>query len=183
MPAKILSVISLVILVFISSFNNADAKSVYVITDHGWRGGGFNAPARISTYGIDDDEIDLQFTLVLDDVNYPTGNGLGPLGLAIDTDSEYMFVTHESLNRPCKGIQIIDASTMTDYGWSEAPGATNLAGIVYDRQASKVYAIDRNTDDLFVFSWNSQTRTLTLDGNEPKQLAEIGDLWLRPGPG
>jgi DNA-binding beta-propeller fold protein YncE len=161
--------LSLIIL-FVTIPPKVFAKSVYAITDHGYRQG-FGVPSKISTYGIDGDQIDLQFTLVLDDVNYPTGDFHGPVGLAIDTVSEYMFVTHEG-----KGdIQIIDASTMTDYGWSEAPGVIDLAGIVYDQQASKVYAIERSTNGLFVFSWDSQSRTLTLDGNEPVQLAEIGD--------
>ncbi len=88
-----------------------------------------------------------------------------------------MFVTHESGAGygGLDGIQLINAKTMRDEGVIEVPGAPDLAGIVFDSQRRKVYTVERGTNNLFVLLWDALTKTLTIEGGEPKTLAEIGN--------
>ena len=91
------------------------------------------------------------------------------MGIAIDENSNTLFITYEDSNV----LQLIDATTMTGLGSTTAPGAYNLAGIVYDRTTNKVYTVDRNSNRLYVYSWNSVTKILTLDGGTYKTLSGV----------
>lgn len=160
---KLSALVSLIALLTVF-FSDANAKSIYAIIDHGYRPD-IPVPAKIAAYGIDSNQIEWQTTSEFNQDDYPTGGGAGPVGVAIDSDSGHMFVTHESMDFygfTIKGIQIIRAKSMTDLGWIEAQGASDLAGIVYDHDKKKVYTVDRNSDDLFVYNWNPQNKTLTL---------------------
>ena len=161
------SLLFLSLIVFIAAFSNTtNAKSVYAITDHGYHDG-VPAASKISAYDINSTQIDWQTTLELDMQEYPTGVGLGPVALAIDTDSDYLFVTHESMQGPtiyypCRGVQLIDSETMLDLGWTNAPNSVDIAGIAYDRENKKLYAADRNGLRILIYSWNPN-RTLSCD--------------------
>ena len=125
------------------------AKSVYVIGDIA------GSPTPIQAYDIQ---------TAPNYLVYQTTHGVpryagGAVGLAIDTDSEILFITYENSNT----IQLVDAKTMTDEGSTTAPNANNLAGIVVDQDKQKVYTVDRGTDNLYVYSWDATTKTLTLD--------------------
>jgi len=50
------------------------------------------------------------------------------------------------------------------------PSTLNLTGIVYDPARSKLYVTNRNTDDLYVFSWNANSLTLEANLNSPIEL-------------
>lgn len=78
-----------------------------------------------------------------------------------------LFITYEQSSV----IEIVDAVTMTGLGDTAAPGATNLAGIVVDQGKQKVYTIQRNSDRLFVYSYDPVAHTLTLDGGTHKTLS------------
>jgi len=129
-------------------FAYASPKSLYVIAN-------INAyPTPVQAYNIEPDG-----TLVFQaEYGVPAYAG-GGVGLAIDSTSATLFVTYEGANI----IQLLDATTMTDLGTTTAPGAYNLAGIVVDQDKEKVYTVDRGTDNLYVYSWNAATKTLTLD--------------------
>ena len=83
---------SLVTTILLSMNSISKAKSVYAIIDHGYASG---PPAKIASYGINADQIDLQKTLTLDQSEYPVGQFLGPVGLALHPDSQIIFVTYE----------------------------------------------------------------------------------------
>lgn len=154
---KLSALVSLIALLTAFS-STSNAKSVYAIIDHGWRDVvPYHAPAKIAAYRINADQIDLQKTSTLDPNYYPTGSYKGPVGLAIDSESEYMFVTHESLAGygGLEGIQLINAKTMVDEGVIEVQGAPDLAGIVFDNERRKVYAVERGTNKLFVLLWDA----------------------------
>jgi len=86
--------------------------------------------------------------------------GYGGVGLAIDTDSETLFVTFEFSGT----LKIVDAKTLNvPSAGVTAPYATNLAGIVVDQQLQKLYTVDRLTNHLYVYSWDALTKTLTND--------------------
>ena len=137
----------------------ASAKSLYVISD-------INAnPTPMQAYEIKDPPTYLQFQAT---ANVPSLAG-GAVGIALDEDNEKLFVTYEISNT----IQLVDARTFAVLSQTTAPGASNLAGIAVDQGTSKVYTVDRNTNNLYVYSWVSSTNTLTLDGGAPVTLAGV----------
>jgi OOP family OmpA-OmpF porin len=58
----------------------------------------------------------------------------------------------------------VDATNFNDLGSTTAPGASNLAGIVVDQGLRKVYAVDRDTNHLYVYAWDPSVNTLTMQG-------------------
>lgn len=150
--------IMLFILLAIITCGPATAKSLYVITN-------INAsPTPIAAYNINTDgTLTYQATY-----SVPSYAG-GAVGLAIDTDSQFLFVTYEGSNV----IQLVDATTMTGAGSTTALGAYNLAGIVVDQHKQKVYTVDRETNKLYVYSWNKLSKTLTLDGGTYRTLPGV----------
>ncbi len=128
------------------------AKSMYIIAD-------INAdPTPIRAYSIGAGGT-LSFQAEYGIPNY----GIGAVGLAIDTDSKSLFVTYERSNI----IQLINATTMTDIGTTTAPGAKNLAGIVYDHDKELLYCVDRGLPRLYVYKWEASTATLTQVSGSP----------------
>ncbi len=118
--------------------------------------------------------------------------GNGGVGLAIDSDTGTLFVTYES----CNIIELINGTTMISMGQTKAPGASNLAGIVVDRAAKKVYTVDRMTDQLYVYDWDSVATNLSLHSqenlhgvsmahglaiDEARDLIYVGDLVTKRG--
>ncbi len=86
----------------------------------------------IQAYDIDAAGITYQTT-------HTTGSGWGEVGVAIDSDSGYLFITHESSGK----LYLVDGTTMKEVDTVIAPGASNLAGIVVDEGKQRVYAVDR----------------------------------------
>lgn len=70
---KLTALVSLISLLTVYS-SSVIAKSVYSIIDHGYRPPPiYHAPAKVTSYGIDSDQIYLQKTVTLDPNYYPTG--------------------------------------------------------------------------------------------------------------
>ena len=130
----------------------ANPKSMYVIAN-------INAsPTPIQAYDIAPAPTYLSFQATHTVPYHPNG----AVGLAIDSDSGYLFVTYEDSNI----IELINGTTMTSAGTVTALAASNLAGIVVDEDNTKVYAVDRWTPTLYVYSWDSNVPSLTLDGTQ-----------------
>ncbi len=153
---------------------NGGIKSLYVNAD-------LNANSPIEAYSIQPSPTYLQYQAVSNPTRY------GGVGLALDTASATLFVTFEGYNT----LDIVDATTLVVGGNQvTAPGASNLAGIVVDQDKQKVYTVDRGTSNLYVYSWDSTLKTLTLDGiqilpvsalfgialDEVNDLLYVGDL-------
>ena len=148
------------------------AKSVYAITNHGYSIG---PPAKLTAYEIDSSYIYWQYTYSFDQSYYPTGVYRGPVGLAMDA-THYIFVTHENDETGgVEGIQIIDAEYMSDLGVFSVEGSPDLAGIVFDSNTGRVYAIERNSNDLYIFDWDPEQQLLIEDDDSPVQLDQIGE--------
>lgn len=160
---KILKKLVVVFAAFlIAAFSKmALAKSVYLISD-------INAsPTPIQAYDVQPDG-----TLVFQFEGTVTRFGGGAVGIAADATSETLFITYEFSNT----IQLVDGTNLADLGTTTAPGATNLAGIVYDHVNSLLYVVDRGTANLYVYSWNASTSTLTLTsggGTGPETLTGL----------
>jgi uncharacterized repeat protein (TIGR01451 family) len=148
--AKFLGILLLLlgfILIFQGDSSAQGQKSLYVNAD-------LNNYSPIRSYAI------LPAPTYLTHQATSNTTGYGGAGLAIDTDSETLFVTFEGSG----SLKIVDARTMVvpTTGVS-APGASNLAGIVVDQERQKVYTVDRNTAYLYQYTWDAVGKTLTLD--------------------
>lgn len=158
-PFRVTSAYAGLLALSLLTMNPAGAKSLYLIAD-------INAsPSPIRTYDIQaaPTQVVYQATQTI-----PSQAG-GAVGLAIDTDSKKLFTTYEGSNT----IQLVDATNFANLGTTNAPGASNLAGIVVDQRKHKVYAVDRSTNHLYVYSWAPGTNTLTLDGGAYVALPNI----------
>jgi len=91
---------------------------------------------------------------------------LGAVGMAIDSDFGFVFITYEASGN----IQLIEATTMKDAGTTRAPDASDLAGIVYDHKNSLLYCVDRRTDNLYVYNWFPEIALLTHTPGSPFKL-------------
>ena len=134
-----------IIMLFVGT-GTVSAKSLYVNKD-------LNANSPISAYDIQGPPNYLVYQMTSVPTRY------GGAGLAIDTESEILFVTFETSGV----LDIVDAKTLNKLGTVTAPSATNLAGIVVDQDKQKVYAVDRNTNHLYVYSWDSVNKILSND--------------------
>ena len=137
----------------------AQAKSLYVITEIvPW-----NGPTPIAAYDIGSDGL-LTFQVKY---RIPFEGG-GAVGLAVDSDSESLFVTYEYTNK----IRVIDAATMQERTAALAQDANDLAGIVYDHDKKLLYCIDRKTANLYCYRWNADAGTLNIVPNSPFELKD-----------
>ncbi len=134
----------------------AMAKSLYVIADIKGSSTDRTQPVQAYDIGIDG-------TLIFQAQHDIPHSMLGAVGMAIDSDNGYVFITYEASGE----IQLIEATTMTDAGITLAPDAMDLAGIVYDHENSLLYCVDRRTRRLYVYNWWPETATLTHVSGSP----------------
>jgi parallel beta-helix repeat protein len=116
------------------------ARSLYVITKYG--------NCQLSAYRIQDSEIDHQTDTLINP---------GAIGLALDPDSGTLFVTYDGSDV----ILLVNARTMERITY--IPKSDELCGIAYDRNRQKVYATSREDKKLYVYLWDSDSKTLTAD--------------------
>ena len=134
----------------------ATAKSLYVIADILGSSESNIQPVQAYDIGVDG-------TLLFQAQHDIPHNMLGAVGMAIDSDYGYVFITYEASGE----IQLIEATTMTDAGTTIAPDASDLAGIVYDHENSLLYCVDRGKSKLYVYNWWPETATLTHASGSP----------------
>ena len=130
--------------------NTVTAKSLYVIADIKGASADSTQPVQAYDIGVDG-------TLTFQAQHDVPHRMLGAVGMAIDSDYGYVFITYEASNE----IQLIEATTMTDAGITLAPDASDLAGIVYDHEKGLLYAVDRRVNSLYVYNWFPDSATLT----------------------
>lgn len=138
----------------------AAAKSLYVNKD-------LNANSPIAAYDIDGVTGCLTYQAESSPTRY------GGAGLTIDTDSETLFVTFEGSGK----LDVVDATNLGILSQVTAPGANNLAGIVVDQEKARVYAVNREASAVYVYNWNSATKTLTLVGSGATALSGLTDAY------
>jgi len=161
-PANITFTVLLTVFLITAAAVTTSAKPLYVIADKIFADeGGIPYPLQVYNIGADG-------TLSLQGEYYFPIYEYGPVGLAVDSDSKYLFVTHQESNI----IQIINATKMKAAGTATAPGAASLFGIIYDHDKKRLYCVDRHTDKLHVFDWNANTITLTPVQDSPFTIAD-----------
>lgn len=157
----------------------ASAKSLYVITEiTRW-----DLQIPIHAYDIGPDG-----KLTFQAEHKAPFHGAGMVGIAMDSDSGHLFVTYEDFSQ----ILVIEATTLAATQAVSAPGAENLAGIVYDHEKNLLYCVDRGTTKLFVYQWDPAIYRLTsvpgspftLEGAQAFGIAldELNDLLYVAGP-
>jgi uncharacterized repeat protein (TIGR01451 family) len=152
-PKHGLIVISLLLVLGGAATNVTQARSLYVIGSITHWG-----PLPVFAYDIGPDGL-LTFQA---EQGIPYEGG-GAVGIAIDWQSEYLFITYEFLNF----IHVLDARTMANIGRASAPGAEDLAGIAYDELKGRLYCVDRGSDRLYVYQWNPNTGKLIAEPGSP----------------
>ena len=119
----------------------AKGKSLYTIVN--------TDSSKIWAYEIDANSLTYQ-------TEYDSLYG-SAVGLALAGD--YLFLTFETGD----DVEVVSAKTMTSVQLINAPGSSNLAGIVADNSKQKVYVVDRTGASVYVYNWNSRVPELTLD--------------------
>ena len=127
----------------------AAAKSLYVVAD---KGSYTDATQPMHAY-----DIGIDGTLAFQTQCEIPHRMFGAVGMAMDSDAGYLFITYEASNE----IHMVDARTMTNAGTTiAAPDSADLAGIVYDHERRRLYFAEVGTRVLYVCEWESETRTL-----------------------
>jgi uncharacterized repeat protein (TIGR01451 family) len=134
-------------------------KSLYVITQIT----NYEQPTPIHAYDIGADGL-LTFQA---EYGAPM-LGSGCVGLALDSYSERLFITYESSNT----VLSLDAATLSGNRTVTAPGATDLAGIVYDQGRELLYCVDRGTENLYIYKWDAVKSSLTPVEGSPFRLEQ-----------
>ncbi len=149
---KVVFLLSLIAVIMVLN-GSAAAKSLYVLSN-------INAyPQPVQAYNIGTNG-----TLTFQNQFYIPKYNLGGMGLAMDSDSGYLFVTNQWFDK----ITLVNSkTTVTVPEMVEAPNSWNLSGIVYDHTKGKLYCVDSGRNFLWVYNWNSKTVSLTLDDEAP----------------
>jgi uncharacterized repeat protein (TIGR01451 family) len=149
-----------VVLALLGLAGPTPAKSLYLIASQD-----SETSSRIQAYNIEaNGTLTYQTTCTL------ASNGA--VGLALDLASQTLFVSTELSG----SLTVIDARTMTVLGAPiPAPGAYDPAGMVMDEKKQLLYAVDRGTDQLFVYVWDAEAKTLALQPGSPHTLAGVKD--------
>ncbi|OEU52166.1 MAG: hypothetical protein BA871_13425 [Desulfuromonadales bacterium C00003096] len=133
-----------VMLVFALFAGAAAAKSVYLSANH--HTSEFDA-WNIYTNGT----IAKQDTYTLQHSTDPAGIGID----AIPEDAPVIFITSEASG----GVEIVNPITLEYMGISSGP--SNLAGVAVDDADNIVYTLKRQSNDLYIYSWDPVVKTLT----------------------
>ncbi|MFA5292623.1 MAG: right-handed parallel beta-helix repeat-containing protein [Phycisphaerae bacterium] len=149
---KSTGVFCLFILIFMT--NIVKCKSLYVISN-------FRVMPQIKTYDIANDNLNFVYDAnITVDIAFPTD-----ITVHESDYGKWMFCTIEYTGI----IERINLQTRKPEERITVPNAhgRGMAGIVIDKDKSKLYAMDRFTNRLWSYSWNPITETLTLDFNDP----------------
>ena len=128
----------------------AASKSIYVIADLNTQ------PTPIMAYGIEGTSVVYQATY-----SAPYYSG-GAVGMAMDSDNAILFIVYEFSTV----IQLVDAQTMQPAGTTTISDLGRAAGVVYDHDNQRLYAVNRGTGTLYIFSWDPVSQTLTYQSTQ-----------------
>ncbi len=120
------------------------AKSAYLSANH--------HTAEFDAWNIyPNGTIAKQDTYILLHLTDPAGIGID----AIPEDAPVIFITSEF----SPGIEMVNPITLEYMGVSSGP--SNLAGVDVDDEDDIVYTLLRQTNDLYIYSWDSISKNLT----------------------
>ena len=140
-------------------------KSVYAITNHD--------NSTLKAYSIQGDQIQFQ-----EDVQV-IGYASGAVDVTCDSNSEQLFITYENSS----SIFWANAKTLEQEGYIDLadfdPSAGGLAGVVADDTKNRIYVVVRETQHLYILSWNEDDEKLVLmDPENPSQPYTEGNAYV-----
>jgi hypothetical protein len=155
-----LKIMVILLILFLAPLATTFGTSVYLIANHHTRA--FDAwnigpPGSVPP-------ITYQATYNLTHANDP-----GDVAVWVEPNTDppeaVLFITSEF----DYGVEMVDAKTMTPLGW--VGDSYGLAGIVVDNINNIVYTNDRDSDNLYAYSWDPTAKTLTaIPGMNPVNL-------------
>jgi DNA-binding beta-propeller fold protein YncE len=136
------------LLVCLSNQTSRAEKTLFSIDSHA-------SPVAVRAYEIEGSVIKAPVTISEDLF------GFGPVGAAVSEELGLLFVTYEAADivpvfRCRTLLKVADVDT----------DVSNLAGIAADDSKDKIYILQRNTRNLYVYTWNETTDTLDLESQE-----------------
>jgi len=117
------------------------AKSVYLCSEH--------HQSQFDAWNVNPNGT------VIKQATYSLQYATDPAGIAIDEDSQTIFITSEFSG----GVEMVDPVTLTYLGVSSGP--SDLAGIAVDDPADIVYTVERWSDDLYIYKWDPINLSMT----------------------
>jgi parallel beta-helix repeat protein len=155
-------------LVLSTQISYASNKSVYIISSQD--------DSEIQAYGIDSNHISWQATANVYVDGTTPGNDYSPVAVAVWPQKSLLFFTNDGVPEITFAssktlIKIGEFDTGTSVNGSIKPG---LGGIVVDTVQQKIYAAERTTNILHIYSWNDTTKTLVPDSNHILQNITTG---------
>jgi uncharacterized repeat protein (TIGR01451 family) len=157
----ILCVVLLIVIVFSCATTNAD-QSLYVISHSG---------SYLRAFEIDGNQLVFQKQIQVD------YHGWGAIDLAIDNESNVIFISYENASINGSAIlEIVNSKSLQEYEDIDQivlDGPTNFTGMVYDPTRKVLFGTQRNTNHLYAFHWDAKHFTLTPDPANPIELAGI----------
>ncbi|MEA3494859.1 MAG: PKD domain-containing protein [Bacteroidota bacterium] len=127
--------------------------SIFVLINFNYAQSVYNSSTFLKAYDIQADSLVLQSQQQIT-------NSYG-VDVDVHVASKTLFVTKEGSNK----IKIFDAVTMTELGSVKAPQASNLAGITINQQTGIVYSVQRKSNKLYIYLWDSVNDSLILQGS------------------
>ena len=138
--------ISCVLSIICSFIETAYAKSVYAVS--------INGSSTVQVYEVDGSRIEYQFTTA----NFPH-NGYGCVGLAIDPNSCTLFASYDDSAK----IELVNSRTMLTVSGKAISPPAEIAGMDFDVSNSRLLAMKRQGNKLYIYDFDRDTRSLTLD--------------------
>lgn len=84
----------------------------------------------------------------------------GGYNITMDSRTNVIFVSTDGSNK----IRYFSALNLNFINESQEYPSVSFAGIAFDNSRSKLYAISKYTNRIYIFSWNPVAKTLNLDG-------------------
>ena len=139
---------AMVLLILTSVFvGNSYANSVYLSARH--------HNSEFDAWNINaDGTVTKKATYILQHSTDPAGIGIDAITL---DENPVIFISSEGSD----GLEIVDPITMTYMDVSSGP--SNLAGVDVDDEDDIIYALERQTNKLYIFIWDPVAKTLTQD--------------------
>ena len=138
----------LVLMVNVAETAGAEGKSVYVVRHYYDYDG-------LLVFAIEGEQLVLQEAV---DIEY---HGIGPVDIAVDDESESLFISYEDSGEEGGNIiEIYSSKTLEHVGKAVLIGPSNITGLAFDSANNRLLATDRNTNKLWLIDWDVETKTL-----------------------
>ncbi len=154
-------IILIVIISFFILTCNVSAKSMFAI------GNMYGAPTTvILSYDMQLEGIQKQEIL-----NIPN-HGTGAYDMSIEPYNELLFISYRNSNV----VEVVYAPLLTSWGFAELGEITNPASIKYNYGTNTLFALERNTNKLYPYTWYYQDTTFTYANHFAPHYTELENI-------